>query len=75
MDQVIYQTKIKQHTFIYNEDKFITVYTGDGTEDSKFQSIYRTYSPCKDKKEFETEIIYIQATNLNKDPSKDIFDY
>ena len=75
MDAVIYQTKIKQYTFVYSDDKFITVYTGDGTEENKFQSIYRIHSPCRDKKEFETEIIYIQATVLNKDPSKDIFDY
>jgi len=62
-EEIVYNTTVSGYTVIYDKSEFISVFDGTLTEitapNSSIQCVLRILSPCKTKKDFEMEIIYV----------------
>ena len=66
-EDIIYKTKAKGYTYVYDITGFISVYDVDNVEDLSAQAIHIVKATCKSKKDFETEIIHIQSCHMVED--------
>ena len=66
-EDIVYKTRVKGYTYVYDVTGFISVFDTDLIEDVSVQAVHSTRAVCKSKKDFETEIIYIQSCQMTED--------
>jgi hypothetical protein len=62
-DQVVYKHRIGSYVYVYDALGFIHVFDSDNVEDTTTQCLKTYKCHCKNKKDFEMEVLYLHSHN------------